>query len=267
MKLTFWGTRGSVPCFSSEKVRFGTNTSCIEVKLPGRQRIVFDAGTGVILLGDSLVRSGSLDHEVLHLFFSHFHWDHINGLPFFKPSYRKGTCMEIYGRPGVDHVFTAQLQEPFSPIPLEALTAQIHYNTLRAPVKIGPATITPFSLNHPQGCNGYVVKANGKKLVYATDTEPDGGEMDDLLLENAQGADMLVMDSNNSLDEARERKGWGHSTWRDCVRLAREAGVTRLILFHHDAHHNDEAISRKEVLAQREFPETVCAYDGLKLSV
>lgn len=267
MKLTFWGTRGSVPCFSAEKVRFGTNTSCLEMRLPGKQRIVFDAGTGVILLGDYLQRSGSLDHEVLHLFFSHFHWDHINGLPFFKPAYRKGTCMEIYGRPGVDAVYTAQLTAPFSPIPLEALTAQIHFNTLKAPVKIGSATIQPYEQNHPQGCFGYVVRANGKKIVYATDTEPDNGPLDEVLLENAQGANLLIMDSNNSLDEARERKGWGHSTWRDCVRTANEAGVERLVLFHHDAHHNDEAISRKENIAQREFPETVCAYDGLKITL
>lgn len=267
MKLTFWGTRGSVACFSAEKVRFGTNTSCLELRLPGKQRVIFDAGTGIILLGEYLHRSGSLEHEVLHLFFSHFHWDHINGLPFFKPAYRKGTCMEIYGRPGVDSVFTAQLMTPFSPIPLEALTAQIHFNTLKAPVKIGAANIQPFELNHPQGCLGYVVKVNGKKLVYATDTEPDNGELDGILLEKIQGADLLIMDSNNSLDEARERKGWGHSTWRDCVRIAKEAGVGRLVLFHHDAHHNDEAISRKEILAQKEFRETVCAYDGLKITI
>lgn len=267
MKLTFWGSRGSVPAFSSEKVRFGTNTSCLEVRLPGRQRIVFDAGTGIILLGDSLHRSGTLDHETLHLFFSHFHWDHINGLPFFKPAYRNGIKIEMYGRPGIETVFTAQLAAPYSPIPLEALVARINFVVPTEPVLIGHARITPFPINHPQGCFGYVVEADGKKVVYATDSEPDGGELDRILVKNAGGANILIMDSNNSVDEARERKGWGHSTWRDCVRVAKEASAERIVLFHHDAFHNDEAVQRKESLAQREFPETVCAYDGLKIQV
>jgi len=129
---------------------------------------------------------------------------------------------------------------------------------------MGEVLVTPFQINHPQGCNGYVVEAGGKKAVYATDLEPDGGEMDRTLVENARGADILIMDSNDSEDEARERKGWGHSTWKDCIPVAREAKVARIVLFHHNAFHSDEEVERKETLARQELPGAACAFDGME---
>lgn len=267
MNITFWGVRGSAPCFSRDRVHFGTNTSCLEIREHGVERLIFDGGTGLVALGDHLDRTDYDEGDVLHLFFSHFHWDHIQGLPFFKPVYRKGTKIVIYGRPSVETVLTSQLVPPFCPIPMEAVGAELQFVTMKAPVTLGPFVVTPFPLNHPQGSNGYVVETENRKAVYATDTEPDGGPMDRALREYARAADVLIMDSNNGVEEAERRRGWGHSTWRDCISVAREAGARTLVLNHHDAFQNDDAVREKEAMARREFPDVFCAYEGLTLAV
>ena len=267
MNITFWGVRGSAPCFSRDRVHFGTNTSCLEIRGHGAERLIFDGGTGLVALGDHLERTDYAHGDVLHLFFSHFHWDHIQGLPFFKPVYRKGTRIIIYGRQGVETVLTSQLVPPFCPIPLEAVAAQLDFVALDGPVTLGHFTVTPFPLNHPQGSLGYTVEAAGKKAVYATDTEPDGGKMDRILRENARGADLLIMDSNNALEEAERRKGWGHSTWRDCIAVAEDAGVKSLVLNHHDAFQDDGMVHAKEAAARQAFAGALCAREGLTLTV
>jgi len=156
---------------------------------------------------------------------------------------------------------------PFCPIPLEAVAAQLDFVALDGPVTLGHFTVTPFPLNHPQGSLGYTVEAAGKKAVYATDTEPDGGKMDRILRENARGADLLIMDSNNALEEAERRKGWGHSTWRDCIAVAEDAGVKSLVLNHHDAFQDDGMVHAKEAAARQAFAGALCAREGLTLTV
>ena len=267
VKITFWGTRGSVPCSSGAKVRFGTNTSSVEMLLPGGGRILFDAGTGIIPLGRHLAADGLLAREPVRLFLSHFHWDHIHGLPFFNPVYFEDTRLTIYGRKGVESVFTGQLLEPFSPIPHEALTASIDLVRIGGAVELDDARVEPFELNHPQGCFGYRITAGGKTIVYATDTEPDGGPLDERLVECAADADCLIMDSNNAPAEAAQRRGWGHSTWLDCARTAERAGVGRLVLFHNDPFHDDETLELKERETREHFPASIVAFDGLKLDV
>jgi len=265
MEVVFWGCRGSVPCFSKQKVRFGTNTSCLELILSPRYRLIFDAGTGIVSLGTHLEHLGFKERETYHLFFSHFHWDHIQGLPFFKPMFKKRFTINLYGQAEIESVFSTQMTAPFFPIPFSAFPAKTNLVTLTGPVEIGHTRISSFTLNHPQGCLSYIVERQGKKLVYATDTEPDGGAMDRLLVERCRGADVLIMDSNNTPEESQQRAGWGHSDWKDCVRVADEAGVKRLILFHHDPFHDDAQVQEKQRLAQEVFPETICAYEGLRI--
>lgn len=267
MEVTFWGSRGSVPCFSKQKVHFGTNTSCVEVRVPGEERIIFDAGTGIVSLGVHLERQGLQPEEKFHLFFSHFHWDHIQGFPFFKPLYRKDITVRLYGQPGIDAAFSKQMTNPFFPLPFEALPAQLDLRSVQGPVQLGGAVVTPFRLHHPQGCYAWIVEAGGRKFVYATDTEPDGGERDEALVRRAEGADVLVMDANNSLEETPKRTGWGHSDWRECVRVARAAKVGRLILFHHDPFHDDDQVQEKQREAQKIFPDAICAYEGLRVRI
>ncbi len=256
-----------MPCFSVDKVRFGTNTSCVEVKWGEDKRLLFDAGTGIIGYGNAIEEERTLGNEPLHLFLSHFHWDHIHGLPFFKPVYDKKSHLIIHGLPGVEAVFSGQLMDPFSPIPLNALAAHIEYVKRSNSIEVNGASVRPFKLNHPQGCYGYVFEVEGRKIVYATDTEPDGGEMDALLLKMVEGADCLIMDSNNSLAEDKKRNGWGHSTWRDCANTAKKASVKRLVLFHNDPLHVDSELFEKELFARRIFPRSLCAYDGMELNL
>lgn len=267
MEVVIWGSRGSVPCSSRQKIHFGTNTPCVEVDIPGGERVVFDAGTGLVSLGNHLEKLGFPGCEKIHLFFSHFHWDHVQGLPFFKVVYRKQTTLKLYGQPGIERVFSDQMTAPFSPVPFEALPARIEVTTLEGPVTVGGATVTPVPLNHPQGCYAYIVEHGDRKFVYATDTEPDGGEADARLEEAVRGAGLLVMDSNHLLEEVDARRGWGHSSWKNCAELALRAGVKRLVLFHHDPFHDDEMVTRKERLAQEIFPESVCAYEGMRVKV
>ncbi len=267
MDVTFWGSRGSVPCYTRDKVHFGTNTSSVQVRLAGGECILLDAGTGLVALGDQMWKTGLSDCDTVHLFMTHFHWDHIQGLPFFKPIYRKGMKLAIYGPPGVEAVLSGQIVPPFCPIPREAMAADIEFVTVKDGVRVGDARVTCFPTNHPQGCFGYSLEAGGKKVCYATDLEPDGGRMDDVLLQAARGSDLLIHDSTDSLEEAPNRKGWGHSTWRDCVRTAKASGSGQLVLFHHDAFEDDDAVRRKEALAKAEFSRCQCAFDGLKVSL
>jgi len=267
MDVTVWGSRGSVPSFSRDKVQFGTNTSSVEVRLPGGECVLLDAGTGIVGVGHQMACAGMAGVDTVHLLLTHFHWDHIQGLPFFKPIYKRGMKLAIYGPPGVENVLSGQLIPPFCPIPKEALAASIEFVTVKDSVRIGEAVVTAFPTNHPQGCTGYVVEAGGRKICYATDLEPDGAALDEVLLKAAKGSNLLIQDSTDSLEEAPSRKGWGHSTWRDCVHTARSSGSARLVLFHHDAFENDDDIRRKEALAQQEFPDCLCAFDGLKLKV
>lgn len=267
MEIIVWGARGSVPCFSKSKNHFGTNTPCVEVKLSEEKRLIFDAGTGLVSMGNYLSEHGFKNSERLNIFLSHFHWDHIQGLPFFKPVFRKEAKINIYGKEGIETVFSSQMITPFYPIPFGALPAQIKAVHLESPISLFGANITPFKLNHPQGCIGYKIEAEGRTVIYATDTEPDNGELDELLVEHSENADLLIMDSNNSLEEAKERKGWGHSTWKDCVDTANRAKVKQLLLFHHDPFHDDGAVFLKEGEARKEFQESLSAYEGMRIEL
>lgn len=267
MEVTIWGARGSVPNFHREKIQFGTNTSCISLYAHHSERIIFDAGTGIVTLGDEIEKGGYKGCDRIHVFFSHFHWDHIQGLPFFKPIYKKTCDIILYGQPGIQKAFSKQMMAPFFPIPFESLPAKIEIRTIHEPITIGTIKLIFFPLFHPQGCFGYRVEHENKVFVYATDTEPNSGRMDKILVENAKDADLLIMDSDFTLDEAKQRKGWGHSSWKDAVNTAKAANVKRLVLFHHDPFHNDTIVAEKEKQAQKEFPNTCSAFEGLVIEV
>ncbi|NMB99082.1 MAG: MBL fold metallo-hydrolase [Thermoanaerobaculaceae bacterium] len=267
MKVYVWGARGSVPCFSKKKSHFGTNTPCVEVKFSKTERIILDAGTGLVSMGNSIFEKTNPREESLNILLSHFHWDHIQGLPFFKPVFQKEASINIYGKEEIEKVFSSQMITPFYPVPFGNLPAKINAVHLDSPLNLLNSKITPFQLNHPQGCIGYRIERDNKVLVYATDTEPDGGKLDEILLEHSKGADLLIMDSNNTIEEAKSRKGWGHSTWVDCVNIAKKANVKKLLLFHHDPFHDDNLVFEKEAEAQRQFRNSFCAFEDMQIEI
>jgi phosphoribosyl 1,2-cyclic phosphodiesterase len=267
MRIHVWGARGSVPCFSKKKNHFGTNTPCIEVNFSEQDRLILDAGTGLVSMGNYLSEHGFHKTENLNIFLSHFHWDHIQGLPFFNPVFYKEATINIYGKEGIEMVFSSQMITPFYPVPFGQLPAKIKAVHLDSPIELLGATITPFEVNHPQGCIGYRIEHKGKIVVYATDTEPDGGKLDDVLIEHSKNADLLIMDSNNSPEEALERKGWGHSTWKDCIDVASKAKVKKVLLFHHDPFHDDNLVFQKEAFAQRELKQSFSAFEDMQVDI
>lgn len=267
MQIVFWGTRGTVPSSSDPNSRFGCRTACVEVRAGDDAPIVIDGGTGLVAFGENERRTQNPAQGAVNLFLSHFHWDHIHGLPIYLSSAVENSRVVIHGPPGVEEAVQGQMAAPYCPVPFSKVPAEVGVSTLEHPIEIEHCLVAPFPVHHPQGCSGYEVRHEDSRLVYATDTEPDGGALDEVLAEKAKGADVLIMDATNTLEEVPARRGWGHSTWEDCVRVAGGAGVRQLVLFHHDPFHDDGQIEEIERQARQVFPATLCARDRLRLDL
>lgn len=254
MRITFWGTRGSIAAPGPETTRYGGNTSCVEVRLDNGTLVVFDAGTGLRALGQALLADAA--PVQVYLFLSHMHWDHIQGLPFFTPAYVKGTTLCILGPHGEESLEQSigdQMRSPYYPIPMRAMAAAIHFVELDAGsvFELPGAKVAVSVLNHPGRSLGYRLTEGDKVLVYATDNEPFGKDpasqhlaRPSHVLPLMQHADVLIHDAQYTPDEYPHKVGWGHSTYLDALRIAQEADVRRLVLFHHDPSHSDAAIDR-----------------------
>ncbi|NLN63365.1 MAG: MBL fold metallo-hydrolase [Myxococcales bacterium] len=275
-KVTFWGVRGSIPTPGPDTVVYGGNTSCLEVRA-GDQLIILDGGTGLRLLGNALMkRPGPV---VASFFFSHVHWDHIQGFPFFTPAFIPENRFAIYGGNSLavtlGETLAGQMNYPNFPITLDDLAAQIEFKVFEdgRPVSLGPdVTIKGLPMAHPNGCYGYRVEYKGRAFAYCTDTE-HGDALDANVRELARDADVFVYDTQYFPDEytgaegGMSKRGWGHSTYEVGAQIAREAGVKTLVLFHHDPTHDDQRISEKERLCQALFANTIAAKEGLVLDL
>lgn len=271
MRVRFWGVRGSIATAGRATAEVGGNTSCVEVRA-GEALVILDAGTGLRALGGAL-GAGPLR---AHLLFSHLHWDHIQGFPFFAPAYAPGNTLTLYAPercvPGGDvrAAFAAQMRAPHFPVGLEAMRAELRFRAVAAgaELRLGDLAVRAAAARHPNGCLAYRLAAGGRSVVYATDTEHDpGGALDPELLELARGADVLIYDAQYTAAEHAARRGWGHSTAEEGARLAAAAGVGRLVLFHHDPAHDDAAVARIEAATRGLFPATVAAREGLELTL
>jgi phosphoribosyl 1,2-cyclic phosphodiesterase len=281
MQITFWGVRGSIPTPGPSTVHFGGNTSCVELRA-GKAILIFDGGTGLRLLGKKLLREMPL---TAHMFFSHVHWDHIQGFPFFEPAFVAGNEFHLYGGNNVsrtlEETLAGQMDHPNFPVHLTAMGAKMSFRDLREGETVevadgsgGVVRVKNASGNHPQGVYAFRVEHGSRVFVYATDTEHYEGRVDANLLELARGADVFVYDSQYTPEEyagaggiGGSKVGWGHSTFVEGVRLAVSAGARKLVLFHHDPTQSDAAVRDKERRAQAMFPEVVAAYEGLTLDV
>ncbi len=274
MRIRFWGVRGSIAAAGPETAQVGGNTSCVEVRVgagAGETLIVLDAGTGLRRLGESL--RGPV---AAHLFLSHLHWDHIQGFPFFAPAYAPGNRIRLYApercatNGDVRAALDAQMRAPHFPVGLDAMRAELSFGAVAAGAQlvVGAATVQAAAAKHPNGCLAYRVAAGGRSVVYATDTEHDAaGRIDRQLLELARGADVLIYDAQYTADEYAGKRGWGHSTAEEGARLAEAAGVSQLVLYHHDPTHDDWQIARIEAATRARFPATVAAREGLVLTL
>ncbi len=269
MKIQFWGVRGSIASPGPETAEFGGNTSCVELDC-GDSRVVLDAGTGLRNLGNKmLARKDPLDVTLL---LSHYHWDHIQGLPFFVPIYMKDTRMKIIGQKagvvGAREALFHQMQAPVFPVRLDEVGARIETQELSPGQSIqdGGAKITAMKLNHPGGVLAYRVECRGKSVVYATDTEHYAC-VDPALVALAAGADLLIYDAQYTPEEYPRKVGWGHSTYVAGCEVAKAAGVGALALFHHDPLRTDQGVKEIEARAQELFPRAFAAKEGMSIDL
>ncbi len=272
MRVKFWGVRGSVATSGPETARFGGNTTCVEVTVGG-QRIILDAGTGVRGLGERMRRMPRLGGRTA-LFFSHLHWDHVQGFPFFTPAFVKGHELSLFG-PGAGggealrRVLDKQMQPPSFPVTLEAMGSVLSFQdaTPNGFSVVNEAIVRALPVKHPNGCMAYRVEGDGASVVFCTDVEQGPGALDESIVEFAKGADLLIFDGQYTPGEydgtiGPPKKGWGHSTMVDAARVAKAAGVKNLALTHHDPSHPDKVVERMELAARFVFDNTAAAREG-----
>ena len=264
MTIKFWGVRGSIASPGPDTAGVGGNTSCVEVRC-GDERIVLDAGTGLRSLGNAIMGEGK--PVSLTLLLSHFHWDHIQGLPFFVPAYVPSTKLAIVGAGPLRDKLSRQMTEPHFPVQLDDLAAQLTYREARAGGRfdVGDVSVRVARLNHPGGVFAYRLEHAGRSLVYATDTEHYAC-VDPALKTLAQGADVLIYDAQYTPEEYQSKVGWGHSTYVAGAEVAKAAGVKQLVLFHHDPMRTDEGVVDIERAASALFPNTIAAREGLVIT-
>lgn len=280
MKIKFWGVRGSIASPGPRTVRYGGNTTCIEVRSDDDSLIILDAGTGIFPLAQSLL---SRLPVTANIFITHTHWDHIQGLPFFVPLYIPGNTVRIHGAydlvsmQGIEQVMNVQLQYSYFPIREAELKASIEYETLTVgePVPIGDATVLPVLLSHPVTDLGYRVECNGKSMFFTGDHEPwiniytpgDPEYADyQVMIEQRQKdldaavgpVDVLVVDSAYTQAEYPQKVGWGHGTFDSAIQMAERIGAKRLVCTHHEPTRSDDDLEKVFAEAVGRYPQAQC---------
>ncbi|PYP36653.1 MAG: hypothetical protein DMD34_02735 [Gemmatimonadetes bacterium] len=294
--VTFWGTRGSIPTPGAHTARYGGNTPCVAVRSGDEgggtgQLVILDAGTGIRPLGRELVerQNGAVQAEIL---LSHAHWDHIQGLPHFKPFFAPGNAVRIWGsRQGttsLEAILRQQMDPAVFPVPLDALSAKLTVQQVEpGEFTVGAFRVRAMRLRHPGTTLGYRLtpagaggRAEGASMAYVTDNElGPGGKYETSpswrkdFVTFLEGVELLIHDAMYTPEELEEHRGWGHSTFEEAVALAGDAGVKRLVLFHHEPEHGDEAIDALVAAARRQArtkglpAEVVAAQEGMTLTL
>jgi phosphoribosyl 1,2-cyclic phosphodiesterase len=248
MIIRCWGARGSIPVSGQEYLKYGGSTTCIEIRNKDNQIIIIDAGSGIRKLGNKLLAENRHEYNII---FTHSHWDHILGFPFFKPIYVEGTHVDIFGCPctqeSVREIVSRTMVNPNFPVDFASIKSDISYHgACEGIFRLNSVTITPIFLSHPGKGIGYKFVEDGKCFVFLTDNEltfkhPGGLDYCDYL-DFAYNADLLIHDSEFTREEYKTTKAWGHTVYNDALKLASEAKVRSLGLFHHNQERTDAAI-------------------------
>jgi len=274
MKIKFYGVRGSLPVCGREFERYGGNTTCIRVFREKANRIaIIDAGTGIRNLGKELISKG-ISQNIINILFSHFHWDHIQGLPFFAPAYNGHQRIGILamGRKGkiknLKAIFSMPMQKEYFPVELDTMGAHFEFLTPGDRETFFGANIIAIPQHHmyPGGSYGFRIEDEELTLVVCTDVEHING-IDENIVNLARNADLLIHDGQYTSDEYKKFRGWGHSTWEQAVEVAIRANVKKLIVTHHDPDHDDDFLDVIEKECQKLFPNSIFAKEGMEVSV
>lgn len=278
MKIRFWGVRGSIPSPRAGTVRYGGNTTCIEIRTDDNELIILDGGTGIFPLSQTLLKELPV---TAHIFITHSHWDHIQGLPFFIPIFIPGSRVKLHGafdpvsQRGIEQVMDVQLQYSYFPVREAETKARIEYLTLSPgqTVQVGSATVTATMLNHPVVNLGYRIECNGKSVFFTGDHEPyfniyspdDEGHdefhhlieaREKMIYDAMQGVDVLIADASYTIKEYPDKKGWGHGTLDSCMRMADAVGAKILYCTHHEPTRDDDALEREFAKALERHPRS-----------
>ncbi len=274
MKVKFWGVRGSIPVPGPDTVRSGGNTPCIEVLTDDREILILDAGTGIRLLGHDLLRRFGEQRMVIVLLFSHTHWDHIQGLPFFAPARLRHNRLVVLGERRVgkqlEQVLAGQMSDAYLPFTMDDLQADVLVKEVHSgePFVVGNhILVQPRRLEHPGGVFGYRIRSHDSVLVYATDVGHGIETLDRRLVDLARDADLLIHDSQFTPEEKMRWPDWGHSSWEEAVRVAQEANVKHLALFHHSPDRTDDELDAIEKMAQERFAGAFLAREGIEIEI
>ena len=281
MKVVFWGTRGSIASPGEDTVKYGGNTTCLEVRLSNNQLIILDAGTGIRRLGMKLIKNKESD---INIFLTHPHWDHIQGFPFFTPMYLPGYKIVVHGWPTatrkVRHVITDQMEGTYFPVNFTQLSADIKFQEIKGlHLDYQGAKLSFLRANHPVICHSIKIEEGNRKFVFMTDnelksksslTKVTGWEE---FVDFCKDIDLLVHDAQFTTDEFEAKTGWGHSSYLDVLELAKQANVKKVVLFHHDPEHTDKDIDDilsqcQNIISRNGYNlECMAAWEGLTIEI